>query len=69
MKSDGASGNDPPEFDQPGPSTAQQVAREFQHYAGASSYDSCEVNGKEDSLATIETRKPIAEMPDERKAG
>ena len=64
--SDGASGNYPPDFEQPGPPTVQQVADEFQHYASAFSYDSREVTGEEDSLETIETRRPTAEMPDDR---
>jgi hypothetical protein len=43
----------------------QRVADEFQHCASAFSYDSGEVNGEENSLETIETRKPTAEMPDD----
>lgn len=51
----------------PGPPPAvRQVAHEFQHYASAYSYNSGETNEEEDSLETIETRKPTAEMPDDR---
>jgi hypothetical protein len=62
----GASGNYPLDFEQPARPTVQQVADELQHYASAFSYGSRELNGEMDSLETIETRKPTAEMPDGR---